>query len=167
MKSNIALAFVCASLLATNAAAEQVPVVEPTDESALAPAPAEGSPPSPPPAAVEPVPPPESGLDRETGNEVLPPERADGDKKAKKKKKDGGGNGSNEGGVIEGTSNVRSNYGIGEIRLGGYLFARADLQRVERTIVNSMGMPVTGDVNTLDLSVPSARFRIDYQSPWE
>ena len=43
----------------------------------------------------------------------------------------------------------------------------ADLQRLERTTVDGMGRSGHGrDLNTLDLSVPSARFRIDYQSPW-
>ena len=99
----------------------------------------------------------------------MPAERADEDKKSKKKKKkDGdGGGGSNDGVVQESGSNVRSNYGVGEIRLGGYVFGRADLQWLERTTVDSMGVPGTRDLNAIDLSVPSARFRVDYQAPWE
>ena len=89
------------------------------------------------------------------------------ERKTKRKNKHGGGSGGNDGLVHETASNVRSNYGIGEIRLGGYLFARGDLQRLDRTTVNSIGVPVTRDLNTLDLSIPSVRFRIDYQSPWE
>jgi hypothetical protein len=104
-------------------------------------------------------------MNLESGNETQPPERTDGEKK-KKKKKDGGGNGAPEGLVSEG-SNVRSNYGIGEIRLGGYLFARGDLQRLDRTTVDGTGTPVTRDLNVIDLSIPSVRFRVDYQSPWE
>ena len=30
-----------------------------------------------------------------------------------------------------------------------------------------MGVPGTRDLNAIDLSVPSARFRVDYQAPWE
>ena len=96
---------------------------------------------------------------------MVPPEAADGEKKTKKKKKDGGGSGAVDG--LDSGSNVRSNFGVGQIRIGGYVFARGDLLRLDQTTVDSTGVPVTRDVNTLDLSIPSARFRIDYQSPWE
>jgi hypothetical protein len=184
LKSSLALAVVCLSLLAPSQSAAQQPGLQPQPTDPIPPAggtapvpppgyPAPGYPPAPPPEeapaypppALPPppeAPPPESGANLETGNETQPAEGADTDKKKKKKRKDGGGASNGDGG-----SNVRSNYGIGEIRLGGWIFARGDLQRLERTTVNSMGSPVTRDINTLDLSVPSARFRIDYQSPWE
>ena len=166
-KFHLALAFLALSLLARSAAAQQVPAgPQPTDAAAPPPAPADE--PAAPPAPLPPAPPPpESGLNLESGNETVPAERADGDKKAKKKKKKDGDSGSNDGVVQESGSNVRSNYGIGEIRLGGYVFGRADLQRLERTTVDAMGVPGTRDLNAIDLSVPSARFRVDYQSAWE
>jgi len=99
------------------------------------------------------------------GNEVAPNEHADGDKekkgKKKKKDKDGGVNGISENG-----SNVRSNYGVGEIKLGGWIFGRADLQQLDRMAVDSTGTPVTRTTDPLDLSIASARFRLDYLSPW-
>jgi hypothetical protein len=160
LKSRLVLAALfVACLLGRNAAAQQVPP-PPSGPTDALPAPAD----QPPPPAQNAAP-PESGVNLETGNEVAPPEPADG-KKTKKKKKDGGGNGGADASV-EGGSNVQSNYGVGQIKLGGYLFARGDLARLDQTTVDSMGVPVRRDVNTFDLSVPSARFRLDYQSPWE
>jgi hypothetical protein len=169
MRSHLVLAFVVASLFTRNAAGQQVPAPSPPPEVTVSPTapvpdPAPGAPapppPSPPAAAPEPPPlPPESGVNLETGDETTPLSRPDGDKKGKKKKKDAAANG-------EAGSNVRSNYGVGEIRLGGWVFARSDLQRLERTTVDSTGLPVTRDLNAFDLSVPSVRFRVDYQSPW-
>jgi hypothetical protein len=173
------LTFIVVSLASGNAAAWLVPAaVPPPDAPAPAPTPvpAEAPPPAPtdgaappapapaPPAAAEP---PESGVNLETGNEVQPGDNGDVEKKSKKKKKkdkearEGGANG-----VLEGGSNVRSNYGIGEIKLGGYIFARGDLQQLDRTTVDATGALVTRQVNPLDLSVPSIRFRLDYLSPW-
>jgi hypothetical protein len=165
-KVDLALAFVSASLLARNAAAQQAAAgPPPPDASVSTPAPADGRTPT----SAPPVPalPPESGVNLESGNETQPVEPANGETKSKKKKKDGGGGGGTDSVALEGGSNVRSNYGVGEIRLGGYIFGRADLQRLGRTTVDSMGVPVAGDLDTLDLSVPSVRFRVDYQSPWE
>jgi len=110
--------------------------------------------------------PPESGVNLQTGNETAPPDVANGGKKPKKKKKDGGASASPDG-IADSGSNVRSNFGVGQIRIGGYIFARGDLLRIDQTTVDSTGTPVTREVNTFDLSVPSARFRVDYQSPWE
>jgi hypothetical protein len=165
LKSHLVLVFLSAALLARNAAAQQVPAAsEPTDASPAAPSPSPAdapvdSPPAPPPAPAEPATPPENGVGHEGGTEPSPPEHADADKKIKKKKKDGGG--SNDGGT-----SVRSNFTFGQIRLGGYLFARADLQRLERTTVDSTGAPVTRDLNAIDQSIASARLRVDYQAPW-
>jgi hypothetical protein len=161
LKWNLVLTFLCAPLLARDAGAEQLPPAP--DGSAPSLVPVDGAPPAP----AGPTPAPESGVNLEGGNEVQPAERGEGEKKGKKKKKDGGGGGGGEALLQEGGSNVRSNYGIGEIKLGGYLFARSDLQRLDRTIVDGAGVPVRRDVNTLDLSVPSVRFRVDYLSPWE
>ncbi len=157
LKSRLVFAAVCVTcLLGRNAAAQPEPSVSvPTDAPDASPVPADGIPPAPPPPAAA----PESGVNLETGNETAPLEPADGEKKKKKKKKDGDGS-------DDGASNVRSNYGVGQIRLGGYIFARGDLLRIDQTTVDSAGVPVTRDVNTFDLSVPSARFRVDYLSPW-
>jgi hypothetical protein len=158
------LIFIYGSLLAANVAAEEPPAPpQPTDASAPVPAPAA----LPPDASPAPATAPAGHVDGEAGNDVQPGEHAEVEKKGKKKKKDkdkDGGASAN--GIVEG-SNVRSNYGVGEIRLGGWIFGRADMMRLDRTVVDSTGVPVMRETYPLDLAIASARFRIDYQSPWE
>jgi hypothetical protein len=173
--AHLILAIFCGPLLARNAAAWPVPPASQPIEAPAPPAdqPQVAAPDIPAPELLAPAPPaptapPDNGVGIDAG-EALPSEGAqpdkDKDKKGKKKKKDKDGGGPNGG------SNVRSNYGIGEVRLGGWIFARGDLQRLEREI--TVIDPASGQLATinetrtpLDLSVPSIRFRLDYQSPW-
>lgn len=53
----------------------------------------------------------------------------------------------------------------GRLQLKGRLFARAELAHRSETVVNTGGGLSTRDVNSLDLSLASARFGIEYQSP--
>jgi hypothetical protein len=55
--------------------------------------------------------------------------------------------------------------GLGRIDVGGRVFARAALAHQPRLIVDETGAPVEEDVNSLDLSVPSARLHAKYRAP--
>jgi hypothetical protein len=175
------LAIICGPLLARSAAAWPVPPdPQPaaTEAPVVVPSVDAQPPPAPPPAPEPPAPPADNGVGIDAG-ESLPSEGVepdkdkdkDKDKKGKKKKKDKDKDG---GGGPGGISNVRSNYGIGEIRLGGWFFARGELQRLDRETTRTITlpdgsmqlMPYERTIHPLDLSVPSVRFRVDYLSPW-
>lgn len=78
-------------------------------------------------------------------------------KNGKKKKKK---HGAAEGGVL-----AAGDGALGHVEVGGRVFARAALARQPRTIVDETGTPVEQDVDSLDLSVPSARLHAKYRAP--
>jgi hypothetical protein len=93
---------------------------------------------------------------------------ADEPKKKKNKKKSGG---EPEAGRDDATP-LGAEYGGlvfssagGRLQLKGRVFARAELAHRSETVVNTGGGLSTRDVNSLDLSLASARFGIEYESP--
>ena len=56
-------------------------------------------------------------------------------------------------------------HGLGHIEVGGRVFARASLARQPRSVVDESGTPIEEDVDSLDMSVPSARLRAKYRAP--
>jgi hypothetical protein len=53
----------------------------------------------------------------------------------------------------------------GDVTLRGRVFTRAALVTRDQETVNSTGMLELREINSLDLSVPSARLKVEYQSP--
>jgi hypothetical protein len=53
----------------------------------------------------------------------------------------------------------------GSLQVKGRVFALAELQHRSETVVNTSGGLTTRDVNSLDFSLASARFGIEYRSP--
>jgi hypothetical protein len=75
---------------------------------------------------------------------ITPP--AAGDAKGEKKKRQAEGN-------------------YGQVEVSGRVFARAALARQPRSVVDETGTPIEEDVDSLDMSVPSARLRAKYRAP--
>jgi hypothetical protein len=86
--------------------------------------------------------------------EASPNEKEKTEKKTKKNKRKKG-----ERAALEGDT------AVGRIRLKGRVFARATLQREERSIVGTDGVPRATDVESLDLAVRSARIGAKYRAP--
>jgi hypothetical protein len=136
-------------------------------------------PPAPPPPVVAPAPVPDAGASPPAPNTaaapVVPPDAAtpeppaDGEPKKKKNKNKSGDEpaagrddaaplSSEHGGLVFSSTG-------GTLQLKGRVFARAELAHRSETVVNTGGGLSTRDVNSLDLSLASARFGIEYQSP--
>ncbi|HEX6274422.1 MAG TPA: hypothetical protein VFZ53_15375 [Polyangiaceae bacterium] len=60
---------------------------------------------------------------------------------------------------------VAGESGLGSVEVGGRVFARAAFARQPRIVVDDTGTPVEEDVDSLDMSVPSARLRARYRAP--
>jgi hypothetical protein len=56
---------------------------------------------------------------------------------------------------------------LGTLVVGGRVFARAQLTTRDETLVDSEGMPRERTLRALDLSLPSARLKAEYQSVFE
>lgn len=145
----------------TDAAAPRAPEPQP------APAPAPVSAPNAPAAAPEPTEP----IAPTDAAPTAEPTSADNKPKKKKKRKDGA---APEAGRDDATplSEAGPEYGGlvfsssgGRLQLKGRVFARAEMRHREETVVNSGGGLTTRDVNSLDLSLASARFGLEYESP--
>jgi hypothetical protein len=116
----------------------------PATGSAAPAAPATPSSPAPPAAAPPPAVQPAAAAPRAVVQE------------GKKKRKKGGSNLSEP---------AEGDHRFGHVQVGGRVFARAALARQPQSVVDETGTPVEEDVDSLDMSVPSARLRAKYRAP--
>jgi hypothetical protein len=158
-KRLVHLGFLTLALLAPCAARAQQPetgarlMAEPAAEPPPAETPPPAAPATAPAAAPKATNPTSTGI---VGGDTVaePPPDAPSEKKKKKKSK----------ADLASESPVFSSAG-GAIQLKGRVFALAELTHRSATVVGTSGGLVTRDVNSLDLSLASARFGIEYYSP--
>jgi hypothetical protein len=157
-KQLVHLGFLTLALFAPREAAAQQPETGAGNlaEPAADPPPAETPPPA---TEAAPVTAPKATKPKRTGmvdgdSAARPEPEAPTDKKKKKKTK----------ADLASESPVFSSAG-GAIQLKGRVFALAEHARRTETVVGTSGGLVTRDVNSLDLSLASARFGIEYYSP--